>query len=986
MYEMMPYTNVRTANQTTDKAIFDSWFDKKLFISSSSLYHQLQKNDNFHKATLAKRKYKNRSRYRATPFGLFSSVSFNKMDEKNNTRNQMIIQNDFNVYTSVDSEWISKFISTIKIENLDSLQINWNSNVVYQNSNFIYNNWTSDDNKKFNTNKIHINNLIEAIRDSSKKALSLEELSKKLAERNNILLPSKILLSVVKQLVLGGYLITDLDNLTFIQNFNLLIQYLEEKHYTFPKATITKVRNLISNLNNSISNFNIDTVIELEELLSSIIISQNYLRFDSETKVINLDLNKSAIEKSVLPLINFLSSYAIRVPLSDRYQADVHFFKEKYGNTKVKFLDFYKSYQLVREKNSSLESTTSDLEKKLKTQLLALTSTAAKLNSEWIDVANLSFEDAKIESEIPPTIQTCFYVENNDEKLKLLLTPYAGNNGLGRLEGRFSYLDQEYFTLTKNIERRKFLEANTEVVTVKYMPKNQHYYNIMNDCYVGNLNLQFGTTEDNQSVSLEQLFISIQNNKLTLSALIDGTEKIVKFEQYNVSNIEHFSPHILNDLLFWSHYYYSNIMSLLFDIQKIRKDFIHFPKILFKEIELFPQSWLIKNYMENKLSQDQFFNKFTEMKNIYEIPNSLFVRCNDQKILIDTNHKEDLDILWDIYKTDSSYNIYLEENSLNFSDLVTIDPEGNHYISEFVFNFVSQKIQPKKLIEQPLFHSKEVFNLERKVNWQHFNIYLPYELQDDFLGTFLYELVKELKGIGAINNSFFIRYFDDRHHIRLRFSPTSHINLIDEHLKKGVITGDIIEYSAGKYDPEYERYGGLSVMTEAEDFFCADSTLILSLLGSCLVNEKIDKVDHAIFLVFKLLSIYTRDTNQQFLIMDDGYSNKDFSKNYRENRHKYLAYCDITASSNEDLAANHFVFTKDQLAFWENELSSYYNKLKIEKRFDLNIVRSLIHMTCIRLFGIKSEEEELVGNMVWRVLKQKIAMEKKTNSDNLISN
>lgn len=986
MYEMMPYINVRTANHSTNEENQDRWFDKKLFTSSSSLYHQLQRNENFNKATLAKRKYLNRSRYRATPFGLFSSVYFNTIDEVNHSTNQMIIQHDFKVYTSIDSEWISKFISTLKNENLASLQVTWNSNVVYQNSNFLYNNWTLDDKKKFNTNKIQINSLLEAIQVHAKNAVTVEELAKKLEEQNRILLPFKILLNVVKQLIHGGYLITDLDNLTFIQDFELLIRYVEEKNYSFPKDAIKQIRTLIKNQNNSISKFNIDTVNKLEKLLASIHNCEHYLRFDSETNVINLDLDKDLIEKTLIPFVNFLSTYAIRVPVSDRYQADIHFFKEKYGNSKVKFLDFYKNYQLIREKNCSLERKTSDLEKKIKMQLLALTSTAAYRHLKEIDIANLHFEDLKIESEISPTIQSCFYLESKNGQLNFSLTPYAGNSGLGRLEGRFSYINPAYFTTMKNIERRKIAEANTEVITVKYMPKNQHYYNIMNDCYDGNLNLQYGTAENQQSVPLEQLFISIQDNKITLSALLDGgIEKIVKFEQYNVSNIEHFSPHILNDLLFWSSNYYANIMSLLFDIQKIRKDFIHFPKVLFNDIELIPQSWLIKNYMGDIRSQDQFFSKFTEMKTIYEIPDSLFVRCNDLRILIDTNRKEDLDILWDIYKTDKSFTIYLEENSLNLANFITLDSEGNHYMSEFVFNFVAQKIKPKKLVQLPLFQTKEELNLERKVNWQHFNIYLPHELQDDFLGTYLNELMKELKSNGAITKSFYIRYFDDRHHIRLRISPTSQFNGIDEYLAQGVIAGDIIDYSSGKYDPEYERYGGLTTMSEAEDFFCADSTLILSLLASCLVDEKIDKVDHAIYLIFKLLSLLTKDLHQQFRIMDDGYSNKDFSKNFRENRHKYLVFSDIATSSNPDLA-HHFAFNKEQLSYWELQLCNYFNKLLNEKRFDFNIIRSLIHMTCIRLFGIKSEEEELVGNMVWRVLKQRIAMKKKATNANLILN
>ncbi|MFK2796441.1 MULTISPECIES: lantibiotic dehydratase [Bacillus cereus group] len=987
MYKMIPYTKVRTVNQPTSKSIHDSWLDKKLFTGSRSLYDQLQRNENLQKATIAKRKYINRSRYRATPFGLFSSVKLCEMSEVSNPKNQMIIQNDYKVYTSIDSEWIHKFISNTKSENLDKLAVYWNNNVIYQNSNYIYNTWTPDDKKKFSSNKIHVNNLIECIRDNSKNFLTLEELSEKLEKNNNIPLPNHILLSVVKQLVKGGYLITDIDNLTFVQNFELLIRYLKKKKYSFPEDTISKAKNMIKRLNCPVNDFNLDTVNELEELLSSIIVSKHYLRYDSETNVVNLDLDKKMIEESVLPLINFLSSYAIRVPLSERYQADVHFFKEKYGNAKVKFPEFYKNYQLVRENNRSLESKTSNLESKIRTQLLAFISTASKLNSIEIDISKLCFKKMKIEGEMPPTIQTCFHLGVENDKTSFSLTPYGGNNGLGRLEGRFSYINPEYFTMVKDIERNKHLEANTEIITVKYMPKEHHYYNIMNDCYEGNFNLQFGTAENHKSLSLENLFIGVQDNKLTFFSCLNGNEKIVKFEQYNVSNIEHFSPHVLNDLLFWSSNYYSNLMSLIFDIQKLRKDFIYFPRVHFKGLELFPQSWLIKNYLEDGLQKDEFFSKFDDMKKIYEIPDSFFIRTNDLRLLIDTNCEDDLDILWDIYKKDTHLDMYLEAESMDFSNSATIDSEGNHYISEFVFNFVSQKINPKKLNLQSPYHSKEELNLKRKVKWNHFNIYLPHEHHDDFLGAFLFEFINKLKDNGVVSKFFFIRYFDDRHHIRVRLSPSSKYenDLIDDYLAKGVIKGDIIDYSPGKYEPEYERYGGLSTISSAEDFFCADSSLILDLLHSCLENEKLDKVDHAIYLIFKILSIHTKEVYQQFLIMDDGYSNKDFAKNYRDNRKKYLTYSDLAASSDYNLTANYIVFNKDQLTFWEYELSNYFNKLKQENLFDFNIIRSLIHITCIRLFGIKSEEEELVGNMVWRVLKQKVALNK-YNSDNLILN
>ncbi len=72
MYHMLDDFSLRIANQSLNE---EKYLKEKIFCASKSLYQQLN-NDNINQdVKRSYNKYLNRSIYRATPFGLFSSIA-----------------------------------------------------------------------------------------------------------------------------------------------------------------------------------------------------------------------------------------------------------------------------------------------------------------------------------------------------------------------------------------------------------------------------------------------------------------------------------------------------------------------------------------------------------------------------------------------------------------------------------------------------------------------------------------------------------------------------------------------------------------------------------------------------------------------------------------------------------------------------------------------------------------------------------------------
>jgi thiopeptide-type bacteriocin biosynthesis protein len=132
-------------------------------------------------------------------------------------------------------------------------------------------------------------------------------------------------------------------------------------------------------------------------------------------------------------------------------------------------------------------------------------------------------------------------------------------------------------------------------------------------------------------------------------------------------------------------------------------------------------------------------------------------------------------------------------------------------------------------------------------------VYLTREEDDRFLAEVVRPLVRESLGEQSFRYFFFIRYFDDGYHLRLRFfgdrasvQGPMRQRILDT-LAKSQLPSGPARVVVGKYRPELTRYGGKEGVRLAERLFAASSRSILDFLELRAVGKiKASKVEFAL--------------------------------------------------------------------------------------------------------------------------------------------
>lgn len=114
-------------------------------------------------------------------------------------------------------------------------------------------------------------------------------------------------------------------------------------------------------------------------------------------------------------------------------------------------------------------------------------------------------------------------------------------------------------------------------------------------------------------------------------------------------------------------------------------------------------------------------------------------------------------------------------------------------------------------------------------HWTSVHLYYSNKGQD-FLQQDFFPSVEKLIKEHIIQQFFFVRYFDDQHHIRFRFKTVPSTNkpplndLLQQHFNPQT------QVTLAPYEPEISRYGGQEFMPVAEQQFMASSFACLRLM------------------------------------------------------------------------------------------------------------------------------------------------------------
>ena len=267
--------------------------------------------------------------------------------------------------------------------------------------------------------------------------------------------------------------------------------------------------------------------------------------------------------------------------------------------------------------------------------------------------------------------------------------------------------------------------------------------------------------------------------------------------------------------------------------------------------------------------------------------------------------------------------------------------------------------------------------------WTYFKIYCGHSQVDELISQYLAPVMRTHLDQGLIEKWFFIRYSDPDHHLRIRaFTRNREAGMaiqaaLSEICQTALKDGFGWKVVNDSYDREVVRYGGLQGIGHCEDLFHLDSELIVDFISSA--EEQIPVAQRWLFAVFcvtSLLDGFELDLAEKTRIIDAIATSfrTEFRfgarqkvqlgtkyRSYRSKLDKLVFERGADAASIAERAAWMGLIERYQAQVWAKARA--IKTLSRETGFTVpleQVIASLIHMHCNRLFIANPREHEVV--------------------------
>ncbi len=257
------------------------------------------------------------------------------------------------------------------------------------------------------------------------------------------------------------------------------------------------------------------------------------------------------------------------------------------------------------------------------------------------------------------------------------------------------------------------------------------------------------------------------------------------------------------------------------------------PRITYKHLVLQKASWQLDwNEFETAMSNnDDQLNAWAAFAARKKLPRYFQIQQGDNELLIDGQSLFSLQILEDFLKKSSPQTLseYLETEGQGF-----LSQKGNSLASELIIPFLNPRHKPEKESLVKTHTTPAAFHLGSE--WLYVRLYCSEQAADFLLCEIIAPFCGGLHSRDELIKWFFIRYYDPKPHLRIRFnvneSQMSWSSLLEAfqkriqpHLKNGLISALMTDH----YVREIDRYN-LLPYNEIESIFFVDSYLVCSSL------------------------------------------------------------------------------------------------------------------------------------------------------------
>jgi len=955
-------------------------------------------------------KYHNRMTTRPTPYGIFAGVSTCKFGKNND----MICLDDRKKYKKscrVDGEWYFKLVKIIE-ENrnlLMDLKVIFNKNCYKKNSrlkNPYYTNLRRDKGNHVNDVDIRYTQQVKFVEEFSREFVSYKDLYEFLLSQNPQI-PSTVIDKFLENLIINEFLLSNIrmipqeeDSLHYLLKMNTFAKETHEEESLID--SLFKIERLRIDYENESVGKGKEKLDELSLLMSDVVKSKNYVNVKLQLSVINNTIDES-IKKDMQKFANLICDLTTIDNESFHIKAYKEFFKEKYGvNARVALSEVINPnegiglpYEEMFEHRAQLKI--GQAEKLKSEKLLKLQSLidekiifALKQGQSVVEISDGDVERIRLigEEELKKFKYASSYslntiVVKKESDYVLFIGPNVGSSQAGFGTSRFNnLLDDDFAIELEGLyeNEKKFHDEDYAIVDVYELSKYLRNVNLYTDKLKYDYSMYIGMCSSNykESIGLEELYIGIDNNLDRLFIWSNRLNKKVKVVTDSMLNGPSSNP-IIRLLREISYCYELQPFEIVFTMKNYSK-LQYTPMLKYENIVISNEIWRIHPDCFFSSNFEEFSVELKQYIENWNIPQYIYYSDYDQRLLI--NLKETFFINF-LYKhlVKKRNDVVLEkiENEYYNQSLV-IDKTNQSYAAELTIPFYKAELFDPKPDVNKSEGSKELPNdiiesfnsLDRVLypgdeGWLYFKIYLQYGRANDFLISYLESFLSEPNSQVLISKIFFIRYSDPNFHIRLRLQSSSGImsselitvfrdwfNILrDNHIS--------YKYSIHQYEREVERYGGSSLMADAENYFYHDSLFVLSMLKDFEKNQiEVEEEKMCIFVVFNFIHEFFDDLQLEYEFLSLHTNNDWFKDKFRKNKIGYL-------KAVEDSYVTEFSIKTQQIFQLRTKvMKEYMEKIRYNNTVNQltnsidDLLLTLIHMFCNRYKGNQDWEQRIL--------------------------
>lgn len=940
---------MKILNSNSEKDIYQIFknndsIQEAILVSSISEYNSLINYDKLDKKSKQKsiwtlKKYLLRMSTRATPFGLFSKVSIYDENKDYNKRVKKCKG------IKLDWEWVINFCHLLENDKniIKKIKIKRNT-FIYEAGERSYLVDSDGWQKNEKTASIKNINIIKYIFSITEKYTPYKEIEKKVFQKFafNKQNDSEDFFLLIKVLIKSNYLITSLRFSSVSEGtIDLLIKMLKSFKCEQLYEKLIIVRQLMNKYESTTIGKGINIYLELIEKMSKICQSKNYLHIDlyDNKKIIITVTQKKHIEKAVNHFLELTPSQQ-----EDEYiKSYLYKFILKYGvDAKISLLELMNPVTGLGSpyQNKSEYNHLSKNEEKAKNFFENMIKRAIESGASKIDLSNIK--------EVPYTVSSNLFdsfdliVRKVNKNGTLMIIPNTGSDRAFKCNRRFEY---KYHLKHDNNKGGNKLEVEISEVFKKWSGMNIAELSSKPQ----NILLLNTFCDNANEIELKDIIVGLK---------IYGDKYCFTFFSKNLNKELHFTTSSM--INYKNPYFYSDIGRFLLTSCSTNDNsffLINYfndtesepfvPRIIDNNMILCPKHWNINNESlkvnyRTKNDIETYTIALKKFLKIWNVPEIVFLEEDDRRILVNTNSK------WDLYelvkKIKNSGYIKLTENISDIFEELVISFQNT---IPCVNNEVScDNILPYDSIQRVFLPGTE---------WVFLKIYTNDLISRDLVITELWKKVKEMKKENCIDKFHYLFYYDNNteSQLRIRFHSYKHISQLikivlswGNYLKSKKYTNRI---SLDSYVREIERYGGIKNIKFIEDFFDFDSNISIILL-SYYRDKKIDtllkKTCESIVIIRYLEKLKNGNTFQLIHVLE----NIDFEEDKKSFSHDYRKVSKLSKQ-----IFNISKVTDTNVKF----INSLFKKgINLEKNDD-DIINSLLHMHCNRVFLNRRDEKEV---------------------------